>query len=571
MIEARVLVTRSAILALLGAAFLADGCAYRVVELVATGSSRELIERSDDSPARSPQLPGLLILAIDGVNRSLLYDMLRSGELPAASVLLGGAADGRFPHAYFDESMLATLPSTTIPAWVTAITGVPPAVHGISGNEFFIREQRRLAAPIPVSFDNSSPVLQTYTADYVNELVRQPTVYEQMRARDPHVLIWVAMHQLYTGADRLVLTRRTVLVDAFEAYVQKEVSELADQKESRAVFEKLDGEVIENVVSALDDGPIPDVLTIYVSGTDLFAHVAEVGPDPARREYLREVLDPLLEQLAKALAACGALEDRYVVVTSDHGHTEVPRDEQHALGAHRNRSAVALMRAAGFRPRPFVLDTATDDDFQAVFASGGAMAYVYVADRSTCPLQGDVCDWSHPPRFREDVLELAEAFHQSNRHGASAPALRGTIDLILTRKPRPHRDDDLPFQVYVGNYELEPLGEHLRDHPHRSYVDFEARMEELAAGPLGERAGDIMLVAHNGDREDRSERYYFAAPYHSWHGSPSRGDSEIPFIVAHSRQSEAAIRRVVRSALGKNPHQQRVTDVLLALRFGAEN
>jgi hypothetical protein len=109
------------------------------------------------------------------------------------------------------------LPSSTIAAWVTAMTGVPPSVHGVAGNEFFIRDERRFAAPAPVSVDSATPVLEIYTDDYVNNLVPEPTVYERMRERDPDVLIWVAMHQIYRGADRLVFARRTVLADAFEA------------------------------------------------------------------------------------------------------------------------------------------------------------------------------------------------------------------------------------------------------------------------------------------------------------------------------------------------------------------
>jgi hypothetical protein len=64
----------------------------------------------------------------------------------------------------------------------------------------------------------------------------------------------------------------------------------------------------------------------------------------------------------------------------------------------------------------------------------------------------------------------------------------------------------------------------------------------------------------------RMARYYFAERYHSWHGSPSRRDSEIPLIVARAGDSINAIGGMVRNALGDDPHQQRVTDLLLTLR-----
>ena len=85
---------------------------------------------------------------------------------------------------------------------------------------------------------------------------------------------------------------------------------------------------------------------------------------------------------------------------------------------------------------------------------------------------------------------------------------------------------------------------------------------------VGERAGDVVLLAHNGDRQRPEDRYYFAHEYRSWHGSPSRGDSELPFIVAHRRRSPAALASLVRDALGPDPAptQDRVAEVLLALR-----
>jgi Type I phosphodiesterase / nucleotide pyrophosphatase len=564
----RVAICRLAVVALLGA--LAGCSIHHAASLVMTGGSRQLRERSDDVPPNSPGRPGLLILAIDGVDRNLLYTMLRAGELPELAGLLGGN-DGNFPHAYFDQRILSTLPSSTIAAWVTAMTGVPPSVHGVAGNEFFIRDERRFAAPAPVSVDSATPVLEIYTDDYVNNLVPEPTVYERMRERDPDVLIWVAMHQIYRGADRLVFARRTVLADAFEAYAEKEAKELAANEQSWSVFEKLDKQVLEEVTGALDNGPVPDVLTVYVTGTDLFAHVCAQGPDQARRAYLRLVLDPLLADLHTVLTERGALDDRFVVVTADHGHTEVVHDDVHALGADPNGGPVAVVREAGFRLRPFSLDADNDGDYQAVLAYGGAMAYVYVADRSSCPAPGDVCDWQRPPRFKEDVLALADAFYRENRGGADVPALSGTLDMVLVRRGRAAGEPAQPFEVYVGNHRVQRVADYLRGHPHPSYVDLDQRLRELAAGPRGDRAGDILLIAHDGDRYDTSQRYYFAAPYHSWHGSPSKRDSEIPLIVAHPQRSTAELGELVGSALGPQPRQQRITDVLLALRFGAAN
>src|SRR5688572_8378301 len=100
-------------------------------------------------PARPvpPGEPTALILAIDGVDRDLLYRMLQDGELPAFAELLGGRDGASLPHAHMDQTLLAPLPTSTLASWATLFSGAPPAVHGVVGNEYFVREQRRYAGP----------------------------------------------------------------------------------------------------------------------------------------------------------------------------------------------------------------------------------------------------------------------------------------------------------------------------------------------------------------------------------------------------------------------------------------
>jgi predicted AlkP superfamily pyrophosphatase or phosphodiesterase len=544
------------------------GCAIgESVQLLAGGDTRELRERDDEAPERSPRPSALLVLALDGVSRDQLYAMLRKGELPAFSRLLYGK-DGDFPNAYFDDTFLATLPSSTAAAWVTAFTGKTPAEHGVAGNEFFIRDKAEFAAPIPVTFHDTTPVMATYTDEYVNRLTLVPTVYERMRKRDPHLQAWVAMHQLHRGADKLLVTDRAVLADAFKAFLETQITERLAQKDSKAVYAELDQQVIDSVIDELDDEDeaVPDVLTIYLSGADQFAHVAESGPDAARHEYLREEVDPLIEALIKALNARRMFDNRYIVVTADHGHTEVKDDDKHALAMDDDaHDPPAVLKKAGFRLRPFELEVSDSDPFDTVLAYQGAMAYVYVADRSRCTEEG--CDWKRPPRFKRDVLAVAEAFWLANERGKYVPDMKGTLDMVLARKPRPFAHVDAPFQVYIGRGRLQPIAQYLASHPHPTYVHLEKRLEALAVGPAGERAGDVILIACNGEKDDPEERYYFSSRYRSWHGSPSKQDSEIPLIVAHPRESSTELGRKVKSVLAHEPFQEKFTDVLIALRY----
>lgn len=539
-----------------------------LAELIAQGETRELRPSQADDSARSAPRPQIFLLTFDGVGRELLYEQLRSGELPGLSSLLGGRGSrGDLPHAHLDETLLSTLPSTTMAAWATVMTGATPAEHGVTGNEYFIRETRTFAAPAPVTFTKASPSIRIYTEDYANDLLSASTVWEQMRRKHPGVVIWSSMLPFYAGADLLLTANRTVLASAFEAFLAAATDE---HSALRPVYAELDEEALENVLEELGERAVPDVLSVYVPGIDLYAHQAERGPDVARRSYLREVIDPWLGKLARRLSEKGALAERWIVVTSDHGHTDVLHDHAHALETEGPDEPPEVLRQAGFRVRPFELEVDAGADFQAVLAYQGAMAFVYLADRSTCAAPGSVCDWSQPPRYEDDVLGVAEAFYAASLQGASVPALQGTLHLVLARRPRPVPEVDLPFEVYVGGGELVPIEDYVAAHPEPRYVALAARLKDLAVGPHGERAGDVLLLAHNGDRDHASERYYFAPRYRSWHGSPSRRDSEVPLILARSDRTAKELRELVAEVLGEAPRQQKVTDLLLQLQPAGE-
>jgi hypothetical protein len=243
----------------------------------------------------------------------------------------------------------------------------------------------------------------------------------------------------------------------------------------------------------------------------------------------------------------------------------VLNDDRHALGIAGDDEPVAILRQAGFRLRPFKLELDDDEgDFQATVAFQGAFPYVYLADRSTCPAAGDVCDWVSGPRLEEDVLQVVRAFDAANRTGAGVPKLQGALDLILARTPRAANEDALPFQVWDGQ-RLVDLGEYLAANPRPDLLDFERRMSDLAAGPFGHRAGDVLLMAKSGGSRPIEERFYFSNRYRSWHGSADAQDSRIPILLAHGRDDGEAIRSRMESAVGTSPNQEDIAALILAL------
>ena len=538
----------------------ACGATAKLTKLVVNGDDKTVHERPKNAPPNSPESTQILLIALDGVSRDLLYDLLRQGRLPNLQALLGGE---RLAHAYLDETFLTNLPSTTMPAWISVQTGLGAAEHGVPGNEYFIRERRELACPAPVSFNDPAPTLAVYSDDYVNKLVPVPSIYERIRKHDPNALIWVGMTHFFRGADKLLLAKRKVLVDSIEGLVESQVDK-ASGETSRTIYENLDKAAVDAITTRLDKShPTPDVLQIYFSGTDLYAHIATEGPDKARIDYMVSVVDPALGDVVKRLRAKRALANRWVIVTSDHGHTQVINSTQHAISTGAN-GAPGVLTKAGFRLRTFKQKVDEQENFSAVMAYGGAMAYVYLADRSKC---ATACAWKQPPRYREDVLAAAEAFYTNNLDGKLVPGMKGRLDMIFVREPKPFAEIDAPFEVYVGGGKTQPIDEYLAANPHPTYVALAERMHELAVGRYGERAGDILLLANNGNRDRPEERFYFADPsYRSWHGSPSKLDSEIPLIVAHAGYASDAIGAWVKPILGDRPYQRKLADIIMQLR-----
>lgn len=548
--------------------FVTGGCVWQAAQFWVAGDQVELRETDAQQRPAPADKPKLLILAIDGIDRHLLYRMLEDGELPELAQLLGGDG-GEFPHAWFERSMVSVLPSSTGVSWATTVTGRDPAEHGVLGNEYFIRDTATFAAPVPVTISDSEQVLRIYTDGYANDLLEAPTVYQRMRKTDPGVRIWVGMHQYYSGADRLILTDRTTMLEVFESYFQEHVLSRLTGQQTLSLFRELDEEVVDNMDDLMEDEPPADVITLYMPGLDHYAHIADQDPDESRREYLKKALEPMMKSLRETLTETGALDDRYVVLTSDHGHTAVMHDDRHSLGLDGEGEPRQVLGKAGFTVRPFKLEVDEDAFFDSVLAYQGAMAYVYVADRSTCADGKTPCDWRKPAR-KQDIKAVAEAYWRSNRDGEPVPEMRDTLDMVLVRTQASTSDEGDIFEVYLGDGRSQPLADYLAAHPHDTYVDMPARMAELTRGPYGDRAGDVILVANNGNRDNVDERYYFAPLYHSWHGSPSHRDSDIPLIVAHPGRSREQIRQTVDSVLEGRNSQRLIGDLILRLRLGAE-
>src|ERR1700737_1152756 len=129
-----------------------------------------------------PSEPGpyVLVFAFDGAGYDQLMDAIHSGKAPAMAGMLGREEGyGLYEHAYSVPNAVSILPSTTIAAWSSIFTGAPTAWNGVAGNEWFVREDMKFFAPVPVSVQEMDDNRAMITEGLVSKALKSPTLFQQ--------------------------------------------------------------------------------------------------------------------------------------------------------------------------------------------------------------------------------------------------------------------------------------------------------------------------------------------------------------------------------------------------------
>jgi hypothetical protein len=462
-----------------------------------------------------------------------------------------------FEHGYAAPKALSILPSSTIAAWSAIFTGTAPARNGVVGDEWFERESGTFLAPVPVSALDTADVSKVVSDDLIGKELQTPTLYELIKKN-----INVSMLSVHRGATLYTTVSPASLTD-FLGFLIKGALKGIDAEKSIAAA--LDLSATQKLIEAIETKGVPDLQVVYFPGIDIFTHVSE---DPLERQvrYLQVVTDKRIGEALDEYRKKNALDGTYVIVVSDHGQIPTLNDDRHRLGIDDEHSPFALLKRSGYRVRkPLLTLGALDRDYQAVLAYQGFMAYVYLANRSTCAEEHQPCDWPKPARFKEDVLPALQAFYKANQSGEIVPELKGTLDLIFSREPASPGQNAKPFQIFDGQ-RLVPIAEYLKVHPRPDLVDLNQRMQWLGAGPYGNRAGDIVLLAKACTQLPIEQRFYFASVTHyTWHGSACEQDSHIPFILAQVGGSGERMRSILRKFGGEAPTELMMTPLVREL------
>ena len=541
----RPLVTLACLLTISGCSSL-SGTADEIGEMMAQGGEEVLRE-----PMR-PATDGsrVLVIALDGVGQDRLSQALADGDMPRLAAFLGEArGDGVYDHAYQARSVPAVLPAETAAGWAAVFTGTPPAESGIAGNEWFDRDSLAAFAPVPLSVSTIEQTLKIWSDSLFSQLIQTPTLFERADRR-----AHVSLGFVYRGADLLTPPDLNdfgdLLQGAFEA-----IAGGADE-----LYEEIDDDAVEGVERGIDGYGVPDLQIAYFPGVDLAAHA---GGEEAQRAYLRDEIDPDLGELLDLYRQRGVLDGTTVVLVSDHGHVDRLDDDRHNLGTGGRDEPPALLDSLGYRLRDFTID-ADSSDANVVMVYNEAVALVYLANGTTCAPDAP-CDWSVAPRLREDVLPLARAFRAASEADTTGVGgFSGALDLVLARASDPTGRTSPPYRV-LHQGQLISIPEYLRQTARTDLVAFEQRVGWLTDGPLGHRAGDILLLAKAGEDHPIEERFYFGSPQQSGHGGASPDQSYITLWIARSDSDGPALREAVRQAVGDAPTQLDVTPLILSL------
>ncbi len=230
--------------------------------------------------------PHVYLVIVDGLDAAWLPRMGRLAALRAS-----GACPVTYPEA------TAVMPARTNPSHVSLLTATYPAAHGITGNKYWDRRLGTAAAS-----------LESATAIEVQTLF---TVIESEHAELQTVAVLgkAKLGSLFEGVEG-----RQLSPDALWAPGGMGIGPLA-MGPSRADDETVMGAAL----GALE--PEPDLLFTNLSGLDAACHLH--GPASPEATRALDVADAQVARLVETLQRLGLWERAVVVVTSDHGFTEV--------------------------------------------------------------------------------------------------------------------------------------------------------------------------------------------------------------------------------------------------------
>lgn len=413
----------------------------------------------------------VVILDIDGLRRDVFLKAISESLTPnLCSIVCPNGI-----NCSYHVPAVSVAPSITFTAQASIFTGAHPGRHRISGNNFFDRIGHiTRGVPRHYALDGGDTyeimdAIQAFRNDLSDRLLNPntPTVYESVR--DAGKTSIVAANMYNRGAQIGLLPS---VLDMARVFL--------DYGPIKMTPEDCDDKTLDTLIQYFQVYDIrPDLLTFYFVGMDLHSH--NEGPGQ-QMNYLCNVIDGQIGRLVENLRKLKLFEGTLFVVVSDHGQSPTPGDDAHTLrlGFPFDMELTPLFHKLGLD----LYDMPSEGhDVDAVVGLNGGLGYVYLRNRKG--------SWPDYPRYEEDVLRVAQAFHRMNQNGDFRSELRGTLEMILVRNSESGQNWIADYQAYLGDGKTQPLAEWLERHPELPIVDGENRIRN-AISPL---SGDIILGA----------------------------------------------------------------------------
>lgn len=412
----------------------------------------------------------VIILDIDGLRPDVFRRTIEEKRSPN---LLRFVMNGENDCALHVDATSVS-PSITFCAQASIFTGEHPRVHRIPGNDFFDRiGALEDGQPRHVGFDvgdtlSVDDAVSVFRNAYADRLLSSDarTIYESAAQAGKESLV---MHNMYFRGART--KHHPALFNLFRFFKGFSFLKLTPQR-----FDHIMLDSFEKILSRLDT--VPELFTLYFMGMDSHSH--HYGPS-TQADYFHNHLDGHLGRLWDTLSSANLIDGTMFVFISDHGQSYTPGDDAHTirLGFPFDMELSPLFHALDLDLHDI---PGEDPNVDAVVGQNGGMAHVYLRHKEG--------DWERPPRFENDVLRVARAFHELNTEGKYRAELQNTLDTILIR----NAEQDgwgADYFVYQPGDVLQPFEEWVEQHPELNYVDPVNRVRNMQS----DMSGDLLLLA----------------------------------------------------------------------------
>lgn len=263
------------------------------------------------APAPAPSVPAartavaadhVVVVMLDGTRP----DALRVAHAPNLYALAAQGAQ------YLQARTI--YPSQTRVAFVSLPTGAWPSSHGIMGGDDFMDAgwtQRTFG-------DVKDPVPS-------QELCRRPTIFEEATAAGLTSLYAAMKGYELVGARGATWTINLRTTPDDEPLYGTIYDQQVEGSEERAVREKLrlSRDLLDRTLAILSDKK-PNLVVLNLGSADYMAH--SFGPDSPHYREAIEFVDGLVGELMARLDALGVRQRTAIVVSADHGFTELGGD-----------------------------------------------------------------------------------------------------------------------------------------------------------------------------------------------------------------------------------------------------